>query len=232
MTAVPLTAFRRLDQGIAATVGLAACWLGYVLWLSTTSAAPLLLMLVADVTELPFTLGAAGVAWMAAGATTGDIRRAWRWISAAHAALFAGQTIWVLQIAAFGLRPPVPSAELAYVIYYPLLLGGLLCFPAAFRSRADGVRFWLDAATVVCGGATIVWYVSSRQLALGSGLPLGTAFAAFGYALGDLVLVVGISSLWLRRRTGAQGLVFTVLGAALFLNFAADLTYAASARNP
>jgi diguanylate cyclase (GGDEF)-like protein/PAS domain S-box-containing protein len=231
MTAVPLQALRRFDRAAAVTAGLAACWFAYLMWLGSAPGSALLRMLIADVVELPFTLGASGVAWIAAERTAGEIRRAWRWIAIAHAALFAGQAIWVLQLATVGLRPPLPSAELAYLIYYPLLLGGLLRFPAAFRSRADRFRFWLDAATVVCAGATIVWYVSVRQLALGSGQALDVAFSTFAYAIGDLVLVVGITSLWLRRRTGPQGLVLTVLGAALFVNFAGDLAWAASMRS-
>ena len=47
---------------------------------------------------------------------------------------------------------------MGYLAFYPLAFAGLLCFTEKPDRKLDKTPFWLDAATVVVGIGTLVWY--------------------------------------------------------------------------
>ena len=141
-------------------------------------------------------------------------RRAWWLLAAAFLALLTGNALWL-----FGFE-----AHAAWLLYYPLLLAGVLSFPRTRRSPAEWLQFRIDAASVFCGGAMAIWFFLLRPAAH----PLDRgAFLSFAYPLGDLVLLLGIALLALRRVDEPYRPVFLLLTLGLLVEFSGDVLYGA-----
>src|ERR1039458_10728628 len=152
------------------------------------------------------------------------LRTAWRLLALASILYLAGdiaQTIYEVQ----GPLPFPSVADALYLLFYPLMLWGLLRFPAGRRDRGAWVRLMLDLAVVAIAGAMVVTYVvlgpTPRQ-----GGPNALADAvSIAYPVGDMILLVKLGSVLLRGTTisSARALQFMVEGLLFFV--AADLVY-------
>ncbi len=153
------------------------------------------------------------------------LRSAWRWLALASASYLVGdvaQTVYELT----SPEPFYPSvADLFYLIFYPLMLWGLLRFPTSSRNRSEGVRMLLDLAVVAIAGSAVVIYLvigpTAAQLASD---PIQSAIA-IAYPVGDMVLLAGLATLLLRRALPSSRLALQLLAAALTLFVAGDLIY-------
>ncbi len=203
-------------------------WVPYH-WSDETGAgfgAQLANLLLALALELQLVLAA--VAWRASTAATLTRRRrlGWRLFALACFVYWVGNLFYfyftvVLKVPAF------PSiADAGYLAFYPLVFAALLCFSQRLESRVDRVQFWIDAATVMVGSATLVWYFLLQPLAqasYSSGLEQALTLA---YPLGDTLLLFGVGVLLLRHRRGEfrTPLAWLVLG--MVLHFIADISFA------
>jgi diguanylate cyclase (GGDEF)-like protein/PAS domain S-box-containing protein len=121
------------------------------------------------------------------------VRKAWLFVAAAHFSYAIG-------IAFGGYRlpladdPPGIMAGAFLLLFYPLLLIGLLAFPTERRRRV----FWLDTATALLAGATIFWYVVPPLWSSTAGTAFGRALATAA-AVGDYLLVLGLAAILFRR---------------------------------
>jgi diguanylate cyclase (GGDEF)-like protein/PAS domain S-box-containing protein len=154
------------------------------------------------------------------------LRGAWRLLAAAMAAQWVGNAIfWYLETQV-GASPHLSISDAVYLLYYPLLLFGLLRFPVATRSQGDVVTHTLDAATVVAAGLVALLYVAvppSMPLAATS---LGELFYIVVYPLGDAVVLVGVTMLWLRTPQPRRPGTVSVLALGLLVSMLADAVYA------
>lgn len=126
------------------------------------------------------------------------VRSGWMLLALASTAYLAGdiaQTAYEL-----AGRKPYPSvADALYLLFYPLVLFGLLRFPVGRRTIAERARLGLDLAVVAIGGFVVVMYVVIGPTVVRSGPdPLETAIS-IAYPVGDMVLLVGLGSVLLRR---------------------------------
>jgi two-component system, cell cycle response regulator len=182
--------------------------------------------LIGDVFFYPVGLAAS---WAAVGASRRcggqpRLRSAWRLLAAASIVYLAGdiaQTIYETQ----GPDPFPSIADALYLSFYPLMLWGLLRFPAARRDRRAAVRLMLDLAVVAIGGATVVTYVVLGPTLRAGGPDVLTNVVSIAYPVGDMILLVGLASVHLRRTavSSARALQFVVVGLLFFV--AADLVY-------
>ncbi len=175
----------------------------------------------------------AALAWRAAHASGADTRsrRAWVLLGAAFASIGVGSFLWTLDP---GHRPDeFTLADIAWLLYYPLLLAGILSFPRAARSRAERQQLLIDAAAVVCGGAMALLFftqAASASVSGGQGVVLSLA-----YPLGDLGLLLGVSLLALERSDEPVRLAYALLTLAMLVEFGADVVFGAqvlSGRDP
>jgi diguanylate cyclase (GGDEF)-like protein/PAS domain S-box-containing protein len=151
-------------------------------------------------------------------------RRAWRVLTAAYALYCAGDALW-LYYETRTYRPPVSALpSVPYLLYYPVLLAGLLSFSRAFRSRGDALRFWLDACTVVVGGGMVVWHFVLGPISLQAESGEDVALLV-AYPLGDLVLLLSIAVLVLRRPDDRRRPALLLLAGGLTVNFVADVIF-------
>jgi diguanylate cyclase (GGDEF)-like protein/PAS domain S-box-containing protein len=155
-------------------------------------------------------------------------RRLWRLLAFATGSLLVGHLLTLWQ--AFFPQKESLWFEVPFIAFYPLVLAAILSLPLALRSAQDRVRFWLDAATVVVAGATGIWYfVLYPGATAAAPAPVAAAIGLL-YLVGDLVLLLGLVTIWLRRGTLLGGRGLTLLGAAFLVDLVTNLTYALEVR--
>src|SRR5690606_27771336 len=96
-----------------------------------------------------------------------------------------------------------------------LMFAGLLRTGSAPRSRHDRSKFFLDIATISCGGLLVLWYDLRRPLIEGFELLAIDLVIAHTAIIGDLVLLMTASVLWRRTTIQSRANVLVVLGLAL-----------------
>ncbi|MFI5250060.1 MAG: putative bifunctional diguanylate cyclase/phosphodiesterase [Gemmatimonadales bacterium] len=152
------------------------------------------------------------------------LRRALLFFAASFGATGIGNLIWFVQATWDGRDPTHSWANIAYFANYGLILSALLSLPRARRTRIEWWKFALDAATVTVGGGIAIWCLVLRPAA-----PLyhGTIDLAFGlaYPLADLLLLLGITTVLLRRPATGTQFAFALLVIGQLSGIAADLLY-------
>ena len=182
--------------------------------------------LIGDLFFYPVGLAAS---WAALGASRRcanqpRLRAAWRLLAVASLAYLGGdiaQTIYELQ----GALPFPSLGDALYLSFYPVMLWGLLHFPSDRRDRGARVRLMLDLAVVAIAGAMVVTYVVLGPTLRQVGSNALAAGVSIAYPVGDMILLVGLGSVLLRRTavSSARALQFMVVGLLFFV--AADLVY-------
>jgi diguanylate cyclase (GGDEF)-like protein len=182
--------------------------------------------LVGDMFFCPVGLTATWAAWRASQRCSASprLQSAWRLLALASLLYLAGdvaQTIYEAQ----GTLPFPSIADAFYLMFYPLMLWGLLRFAVGRRSVAERVRLGLDLAVVAIGSSAVVLYVVLGPTAIAGGADVLQEVVAIAYPVGDMVLLVGLASLLLRQATPSakQALQFMAVGLLFFV--AADLVY-------
>jgi hypothetical protein len=140
-----------LISAVAAVAALGAVY-------ATQSPEPLQ-TLVTRLATVPLTAVLAFAAWQVGDASIRGSRpqQAWQFIAVALAVLGVGDLVLVIDHHLVG-QPVVESwAALGYLAYAPLMLCALLLLPPGIPSARERIKFSLDAATVVVGGAMIFW---------------------------------------------------------------------------
>jgi diguanylate cyclase (GGDEF)-like protein/PAS domain S-box-containing protein len=163
--------------------------------------------------------------FLSALAQPGRWRMPWLLVSAGLFAVLLGSLASVAYGAFLGYVPSPSLADVFFLAFYPLLVAGLLRFPKAVATRAEAVGFALDAVAVLFGAGMIVAYaliVPTFESAQGS-LPSLIVSAAF--PLGDVLLVFGLVSLVVRRRSLPRDASMGALAGALLLLLVSDLIY-------
>src|SRR3990172_6000616 len=126
------------DWGGILTLGLGVYLFVYLLWLVFRWGGPGNEILVGDITFLPCTLIAALLAWrVSRHPILAGTRRAWQILALAYLSLLAGDGLWFYYEAILQVEPFPSWADAAYLLFYPLLLWGLLSFPVAPRSHTE-----------------------------------------------------------------------------------------------
>jgi two-component system, cell cycle response regulator len=182
--------------------------------------------LIGDVFFYPVGIAAACAAVAASRRCTDRprLQSAWRLLAAASIVYLAGdvaQTIYELQ----GPLPFPSVADALYLSFYPLMLWGLLRFAPRRRDCGADVRLMLDLAVVAIGGAMVVTDVVLGPTLRQSGPDSLSSAVSIAYPVGDMILLVGLGSVLLRRTalSSARSLQFMVAGLLFFV--AADLVY-------
>ena len=165
-------------------------------------------------------------AWLASRRCHGHPRlsSAWRFLACGSAAYLAGQIAWTVYELE-GQKPYPSVADGFSLLFYPLTLWGLLRFPSPPRDLAQRIRMSLDLALVAIGGSVVVLYiVLGPTIVQGGSSALQSAFS-IAYPVGDMVLLMGIASVVLRRTTVSSTVALRFMAASLLFFVAADLLY-------
>ncbi|MFN0072756.1 MAG: putative bifunctional diguanylate cyclase/phosphodiesterase [Chloroflexota bacterium] len=153
-------------------------------------------------------------------------RKAWHIVTCAFVAYFSGHSLYFVLESLLHVEPFPSVADVGFLSFYPLMLWGLLSFPLVMKTREERSRFWLDAAIVSVGGGMVLWHFILRPTATAEGAdPLTTALG-IGYVVGDLVLMLGIATILLRRTDSATQLVMHLMALGLLCICVADMAFA------
>jgi diguanylate cyclase (GGDEF)-like protein/PAS domain S-box-containing protein len=174
--------------------------LGYLLWLRLSGAEAGRRSLVAAALFIALDLVLVTLFWRASARTGLAPRttRALRLLAGAAAVAIAGRLVALAPLLA-GAAVSQPSlADLFLVASYPLTLAAFLSFPMGARTT-DRWKLLLDAGMVMSGVGAALWYFVLRETAArGVASPLGVALALV-YPLADLLILVTIVTVLLRR---------------------------------
>src|SRR5437763_17172373 len=214
---------RRIVWGLAAAsafLSVYASWLAFR-WIPASQP------LVGDLAFVPVNGSAAWAAWMAARRCASSPRLAgfWRLISLALVAYLLADVVQTAYEVALKAKPYPSLADPLYLAFYPLVLAALLRLPTAKRTRSRLLQLGLDLATVALGGATVVWYlVLGPATVAADGSPLQTFFA-IASPVGDMVLIVGLAAILLRRVPASSRRALQIMAVGLVAFVVADLAY-------
>ena len=152
-------------------------------------------------------------------------RNAWLFVSLADLSFLLGEATWLYLENFLGIRPFPSWADAGYLLFYPLMMAGLLSLVDRFQSGEEQLNFWLDAGVILIAGGSVLWYFLLGPIADASdGSSLKTVLS-LAYPIGDLVLLLAIASLLLRRSTvGSRGPI-NILLAGVVINFLADFVF-------
>lgn len=217
-------------QQHTALLTLAACGVYaaiYILWLLFPWGNPDYRTFITNLACLPLTFCAAVFAAVTGRRHSLDpaARRGWYFLAAAYLSLFGGDALWFYYESILEL-PFFPSAaDIGYLSFYPLVLGGTLSFRAIQIDRSERVKFWLDTLIVTLGGGMVLWYFILYPIVVAENTSWIDTTLSLAYPVGDLVLLFSITVFLLRTATAKYNLALQFLVAGMLVFFCGDLGY-------
>jgi diguanylate cyclase (GGDEF)-like protein len=188
---------------------------------------PLPNRLVGSLFYVPLNCAAVCAAW-GASRRTGEIRRlrqAWCLIALGLTGYLAGGILSMFYEVVLHVKAYPTVADGVYLTFVPLMLAGILRFPAERRTRLRTFEIALDCLTVAIGGAVVFFYFVLTPSAIeAAGTPLQTAVSA-AYPIGDMVLMVGVATVLLRGSRAVSRTPLLLMASGLGLFILADLIY-------
>jgi diguanylate cyclase (GGDEF)-like protein len=153
---------------------------------------------------------------------------AWGLIASSVLAYALGDITWT--ILELGLsEPPFPSlADLFYLLYYPLLLGGVLLLPERPASRSEQIKKVLDGGIVMVAAVLAFWnFLMGPLVASNADYPLLEQAILIAYPVGDLVLLWALLRLIYKRSRQQEenDVPAFLLAAGLIVTIVADCIY-------
>ncbi|MEU4235787.1 EAL domain-containing protein [Actinoplanes sp. NPDC026619] len=180
--------------------------------------------LITDATHIPIMVVATLYGLRLARSQAGRSRRAWMFMTAAYACQVVAEISWFFEEIVLG-TPPFPAfADYWFLAFTPFMFAGLLLLPGARRTRFERHKLILDSLIVGAGTFMVLWY-----LVIGPIMPAGgqvtypMVFSAM-LPIGDLLLVLALAAVLLRRPPGSRSPLLLVAGVAMYV--VGDLGYA------
>ncbi|GAA1641142.1 putative bifunctional diguanylate cyclase/phosphodiesterase [Actinoplanes couchii] len=181
---------------------------------------------VTNLVHIPIALmyTALGLRIVVRGGPTHHTRRAWGFITAAFFCRLVAQSSWFIEDSVLG-TPRFPAvADYWYIAFVPFMFTGLMLMPSDRRSRIDRIKLTLDALIVVSGAFIVLWYLLLGPLVVKEGAPLSRTLFSTALPVGDLLLILALAMLLLRR-SGIADHALTMLVVAVTMFVVADIAY-------
>jgi diguanylate cyclase (GGDEF)-like protein len=124
-------------------------------------------------------------------------------------------------------QAPFPSiADLFYLIYYPLILAGVLCLPRNRADRRENLRRTLDISIILLASTLGLWYFLIGPLVQSNlGEPLFNQIILLAYSVGDVVLLGALLDIIFSRYGENIDLKLIYLSASLVIAIISDCIY-------
>ncbi len=213
---------------LTATAVTALYAVGYLVWERSDWGTSEVRNLVSNVAFMPLNLAVATITLLASRSPVLDprVRRALRFLALGSAMVFIGNAISTWYLTVLQENPPISWADVFYLSDSLLILAALLSFPLARRTRLERWKFGLDAAMVLVGGAVVIWYYSIRPTTAASeNSSIVITMLAFAYPLVSMLILLGITTVILRRPTDGNRVAFGLVVGAVTISVVADLTF-------
>jgi diguanylate cyclase (GGDEF)-like protein/PAS domain S-box-containing protein len=199
----------------------------YLFWERSAWGSPELRDLLGNVAFMPLNAGVVALFALASRRRILDpgVRRALRLLATGSAMVFIGNAISVWYVEVLHSNPPVSWADPFYLSDSLLTVAALLAFPLARRTRLERWKFVLDAAMVLVGGAVAIWYLSVRPTVASGESSIAITLTAFAYPLASMLVLLGVTTVLLRRPIDGNRLAFGMLVIGVAVGVVADLTF-------
>lgn len=158
-------------------------------------------------------------------AQPGRWRRPWLIIAVGLLAVLLGSMTAALYQVIEGTVPSPSLADVFFFAFYPLILAGLLRFPGAVTTKTEGLSFALDAVAVLFGSGMMIAYMLIIPRLEHAGGDLVSVLFSAALPMGDVLLVFGLVSLVIRRRSLPRDGSMAALAGALLLLLVSDLIF-------
>jgi diguanylate cyclase (GGDEF)-like protein/PAS domain S-box-containing protein len=207
-------------------IAFAALFFFYAVWLLVWGQGGTQAAFVNDLAQV-IAFGVAGAAlWSALkGGLRKRLASSWGKVAAAITSFWVGQCLWFYYRNVLGIEPFPSLVDVFYLAFYPLMFWALSSFPAVKQSKADRVKFMLDAATVMVAGTMVVWHFLIRPILEKDTDPIKT-WLNVAFIVGDFVVLTGVIIVLLRRPTQGSRKPLFIMIAGLLNLLAADITFA------
>jgi signal transduction histidine kinase len=149
-------------------------------------------------------------------------RRVWGRIGATYTILACGDLTGLLFNLSGSSATPSP-ANLFYALYFPCMIWALLSLPGARPAQGERLTFGFDIASVIVGGAMLVWYLLLQPEVRAADRAALTTILT--YPLGDALLLIIYALIWLRRPAEISSPARLLLGASLVASLVADFQF-------
>jgi len=224
--AAPVASNRTLPFGSVA-LATALYAVAYLVWEQSGWGSTALRDLVGNVAFMPINLTVLALFFLASRQELLDpsVRQALRLLALGGAMVFTGNAISTGYVLTLNESPPVSWADPFYLSDSLLTLTALLSFPLARRTRLERWKFLLDGAMVLVGGAVAIWFFSVRPTAASPGSSFVVTLLAFAYPLASMLVLLGVTTVLLRRPIDGNRLAFGLLVAGVSVGVIADLTF-------
>jgi diguanylate cyclase (GGDEF)-like protein/PAS domain S-box-containing protein len=151
------------------------------------------------------------------------MRRALRCLAAASALTAAGNVVTFYAVLTRQPVAPGSLADLFFILGYPLTMTAFLSIPVGQR-RMDRWKLLCDAGMVLSFAGLALWYFVLRPIAATTASTSALALALL-YPLADLLLLVGIVTIVLRRPVEDHRGAIVWLGLSTALMVVSDLVF-------
>jgi diguanylate cyclase (GGDEF)-like protein/PAS domain S-box-containing protein len=151
------------------------------------------------------------------------MRRALRYLAAASATVIAGNLVTLYAVVRRDAVGAGSLANLCFLAGYPLTLAACLSIPVG-QKRIDRWKLLCDAGMVLSGAGVTLWYFALRPIAA-STASSGEIALALLYPLADLLVLVGITTIVLRRPVDDHRGAIAWLAVSSALAVVADLLF-------
>lgn len=169
---------------------------------------------------------AGGGLWLATRPGTGRrLRQSWVLIAMAYLSYAIGEAIWFEYESVLHISPFPSSADYFYLLYYPLLLVGILSFPFAPTERDETILMWLDIAIVLGSASMVSWFFLVAPL-WSAGLAGWELIISIAYPVADLLALSGVVALLQRDVERVQRVVMLFLALGILLMTIPDSLFA------
>ncbi|WP_082772477.1 bifunctional diguanylate cyclase/phosphodiesterase [Actinoplanes sp. TFC3] len=152
-------------------------------------------------------------------------RRAWQVITVAFICQLAAHCSWFVQSQILHTTGYPSTADYCFLLFSPFMFAGLLMLPGQYRRRRDRQKLVLDALIVGAGGFIAIWYLLLGPILNAPGIsPWERSFTA-ALPIGDLLLVLAVSTAIQRRHQPEAPAPVRLLTASIALTVIADVSY-------
>ncbi|WP_051799121.1 putative bifunctional diguanylate cyclase/phosphodiesterase [Catenuloplanes japonicus] len=199
----------------------------YLIWYAAGWGSSWTRTVVTDAVYVPLSLAFTALAVRAACYRRLDIvvRRAWWLITGGFVCQLIAHTSWLIEETVLHRDVYPAVADYWFLAFIPVMFAGLLMLPGANRRQRDRIRLLLDVLTVGAGTFMVFWYLVLGPVVAANDISLGSKLLTVAVPVGDLVLVLGVSTVVLRRATRSVQGPATVLASAIGLFVIADISY-------
>jgi len=185
----------RRSSGVTALIA-SIIWSIYALWILTPLYNRHFEPIIGSILAFSFSSFFGIFSWRVSTKQTLDseLRRSWKLFAFAAFSNCVGEFFWFYYESILHQSPFVTYADIFYLMYYPLLLAGVLTLPRAPANKEERIVLSLDLAIIMITTFTIVWYFVLAPM--GSFQTFGLKeIVAISYPIGAVMVIAAVITL-------------------------------------